>query len=415
MQDTSEPEIVYLDNAAATRCDPRVVEVIVGHHLHGYGNPGALTHASGRAAAQAVNDARVALRRLVASSLPDGDVDVVFTSGATEANNLLVTGLLATAPAARRRIVTSSVEHASIVEPLAAARDAGFDVVACPVDANGRVDLDALRELVDDTTLLVTIQLANNELGTIQPVDRIADIAHAAGAIVHCDSAQAVGKVPVDMGVLDIDAISLSGGKFHGPKGTGALVVRRAVASRLTPLQRGGGQEGGLRSGTTDVPGVAGLGEAARICVDGLAGEVHRIAHLRNQLEDLLAEALPGLRVNGGDATRVPGILSVVLPRASASLVLGLVDDVAASTGSACSAGGPSRVLRAIGHDDATAARTLRLSLGRFTTEDDVRRAARSLVEAVGRIERRAGTLPSRQQSSPWTPVTGAHSSPVGS
>lgn len=409
-------DVAYLDNAAATRCDPRVVEVLVEHHLNSYGNPAALGHEPGRSAAAAMHAARGSVRRLVASSLPEHDVEVVFTSGATESNNLLLTGLVAAPASPRRRIVTSTVEHASIVAPLDAARELGYDVVYCPVDGDGRVDLDALRSLVDDDTLLVTIQYANNELGTIQPIDRIADIAHAVGALVHCDAAQAVGKVPVDMGLLDVDALSLSGGKFHGPKGTGALVLRRALVERLTPQQLGGGQEHGLRSGTPNVPGIAGLDEAARIATECLEGELRRIAHLRNLLEDVLTEALPGLRVNASGARRVPGILSAVLPNANASLALGLVDDVAASTGSACSQGGPSRVLRAIGMDAATAARTLRLSLGRFSTEQEVLRAARSIVDAVRRIERRHARGPIlRQQSAPWTPSAGMHSSPSGS
>lgn len=388
-----DPEVVYLDNAASTRCDPRVVDVVVSHHLEHYANPSA-AHAAGRRSAAAVEHAREHVRALVASSLPAEDTIVVFTSGATEANNIALHGLSSWAPE-RRRIVTSAVEHPSVLAPLDALVNSGFEIVRCGVDACGRVDVDHLAELVDERTALVTVQFANNEVGTRQPVDRVAAIAHEAGAYVHCDAAQAVGKVSVDLGVLGIDSLSLSGGKFHGPKGTGALVVRRELRPLLMPLMRGGGQEGGIRSGTHDVPGIAGLGAAARIAVEDLDSDAQRIGRLRDLLKASLLEALPGLELNGCETCRVPGILSVALPVGNAGLVLQLAPNVAASTSSACCAGTPSHVLAAMGLDDGRRARTLRLSLGRFSTEQDVRTAVDSIAAAVARIQGTPGAEPS--------------------
>lgn len=388
---SNDADVIYLDNAAATRCDPRVVDVVVRHHGEVYGNPGASGHAHGRAAAASVATAREHVRCLAAASLPRDEAGAVFVSGATEGNNLVLDGLARLAPRGRRRVVTTAVEHASVLQPLRALRDRGFEVAECPVDGDGRVDLGAMRALVDERTAFVSVQLANNELGTIQPVDRIADIAHSAGAPIHCDAAQAIGKIPVDIGVLDLDAITCSGGKFYGPKGTGAVVARTELLESLPARTVGGGQEGGIRSGTHDVPGIAGLGEAARIATSELEVELRRIAYLRMQLEELLVQAMPGTRVTGTGARRVPGISSIVLPEdVSAPLVLALARDVAASTGSACSTGGPSHVLRALGHDEREAGRTMRLSLGRFTGEQDVLRAVSSITRAVALLRRRA-------------------------
>lgn len=388
----SDPtDVIYLDNAAATRCDPRVVEILVRHHTDVYGNPGASGHAHGRAAAHAVATAREQVRQLAAASLPRDEVGVVFVSGATEGNNLVLNGLAQVAPRDRRRIVTTTVEHASVLQPLRALRAHGFEIIECPVDADGRVDLDAMRALVDETTAFVSVQLANNELGTIQPVDRIADIAHNAGAIIHCDAAQAIGKIPVDIGVLDVDVVTFSGGKFYGPKGTGAIVARIDLLEQLPARTIGGGQEAGVRSGTHDVPGITGLGEAARIATTELEVELRRIAYMRMQMEELLIRTMPGTRITGTGARRVPGISSVVVPEdISAPLVLALARDIAASTGSACSTGGPSHVLRAIGLNDREAGRTMRLSLGRFTSEQDVMLAVSSITRAVAQLRRRA-------------------------
>jgi cysteine desulfurase len=264
-------------------------------------------------------------------------------------------------------------------------------VLECPVDADGRADVAALRSMVDERTAFVSVQLANNELGTIQPIDRIADIAHGAGALIHCDAAQAIGKVPVDIGVLDVDIVTFSGGKFYGPKGTGAIVGRAELLEQLPARTIGGGQEGGVRSGTHDVPGIVGLGEAARITNVELEVELRRIARLRTQLELQLRRALPGSRIAGVTAPRVPGICSLVLPDdLSGSLVLALARDIAASTGSACSSGGPSHVLRAIGMNDREAGRVMRLSLGRFTDAHHVLRAVSSITSAAAQLRRRA-------------------------
>ncbi len=286
----------YLDYNATTPCDPRVVEKMSPYFTEWYGNPANGLHIQGRRSARAVADAREQIAALLAAR----PGEVFFTAGATESNNLAILGLARAARrSTRRRIITTAVEHKAVLLPCKKLTDDGFDIVILPVDRNGKVDVEAARIAIDTDTLLVSIQAANNEIGTIQPVAEIAAMAHEKGAYVHCDAAQAVGKIPVNVDDLGVDLLSASAHKLYGPKGIGCLYVRggtRAIA--LEPLAYGGGQENGLRSGTTNVPGAVGFGEACAIAQAELVDEMAGLAALRDALETALLAEIDGLLVN---------------------------------------------------------------------------------------------------------------------
>ena len=270
MHTTTPDSAIYLDYNATTPCDPRVVEKMLPFFSEWYGNPATGLHLQGRRAARAVDEAREQVAALIGGQ----PGEVIFTGGATESNNLAILGLgRANRNTSRTRIVTSAVEHKAVLLPCQKLQEEGYELIVLPVDEQGRVLLDAAEAAIDDKTLLVSVQAANNEVGTLQPIARIAEIAHEHGAIVHCDAAQAVGKIPVDLTADDwqVDLLSISAHKLYGPKGVGALYVRNGLrAHSMEPLQYGGGQEHGLRSGTSNVPGIVGFGEACRICLTEL-------------------------------------------------------------------------------------------------------------------------------------------------
>lgn len=378
---------VYLDHHATTPCDPRVVDAMCVCYRETFGNPSSRAHAFGRAAEDLVEDAR----REVAAALGAKPAEIVFTSGATEANNLAVLG----AARARRsagdgdRVVISAVEHKAILEPARVLEDEGFEVEIVGVDGEGVVDPGAVAAAVDERTVLVSIMLANNEIGTIEPVAEIAAVAHAAGAWVHTDAVQAVGRIPVDVDDLDVDLLSLSGHKFYGPKGVGALYVRRSPRRvKIEPLVVGGGQERGLRSGTLNVPGIVGLARAVTIAVEEMETEVERVGGLRDRLQCGLAEAIDGLVVNGPPEGRITPNLSVCVPEIDGEALLLSLHDIAVSSASACKTGaaGTSHVLKAIGRDPDLARSTIRFGLGRWTTEEEIDYTVRRVTETVERL-----------------------------
>ena len=375
---------IYLDHNATTPCDPRVIEKMLPYFSQWYGNPANGLHRQGRMAAKAVDEAREQVAALIGAH----PQEIIFTSGATESNNLAILGLAHSAYGnQRRRIVTTAVEHKAILLPCEQLRTEGFEVISLPVDGNGRVSLPAAKEAIVDGTLLVSVQAANNEIGTIQPVREIAQLAHAHGALVHCDAAQAVGKIQVDVSTASwqVDLLSASAHKLYGPKGVGALYVHGGIrAVPLEPLQYGGGQERGLRSGTTNVPAIVGFGEACRIAAQEIAHEAPRIAGLRDQLESALAAAIPGLRINAYSAKRLPNTSSLVFPGVDADVLLLNLPDVMLGTGSACSSGAiePSHVLQAIGLSRQAAYATVRSSLGRFTNGQEIRKAGELIADA---------------------------------
>jgi cysteine desulfurase len=306
----------------------------------------------------------------------------VLTSGATESNNIAIKGAAryaASQGSERRRVVTVATEHKCVLESAADLQAEGFDPVFLPVGADGLVDPAALQAALAEPTVLVSVMAANNETGVLQDLPRLAAMAHAAGALFHTDAAQALGKVPFD--VAGIDLASLSAHKVYGPKGVGALYVRRRPRARLQPLFSGGGQERGLRSGTLPTPLVVGFGEACRIAGLEMATEATRIGSLRDRLLAGLQQRLPGLRVNGSMAHRLPGNLNVTLPHTDALDAMRAAPELCVSTGSACSSAevAPSYVLAAMGLSAAAAARSLRVGLGRFTSADDVDVAIQAL------------------------------------
>lgn len=374
---------IYLDHQASTPCDPAVVEAMLPFLVHESANPSSPSRAGGRAK-RALDNAR----ELVADALQCMPTELFFTSGATEANNLAILGCGST-PGTRSYLAVCPIEHKSVLEPSHSLAGRGFGVLVCPVRPDGQVDLGALLDLVDENVRLVSVQLANNEIGTIQPIREIAQLAHRAGALMHVDAAQAFGKIPIAVDDLEIDLLSISGHKCHGPKGVGALFVRGGAASGLIePVFGGGGQEGGFRPGTPNVPGIVGLGEAARICMERMELERRQISSLRDRLEHRIINAVKGVIRNGAIDRRLPGSTSLTFPLSDAEAIIANVPEIAFSSSSACNAGAvePSYVLRAIGLSANQAHRTVRLGLGRFTTAHEVDYAGEKIAEAVNQV-----------------------------
>ena len=374
---------VYLDNQATTQCDPRVVQAMLPFFTERFANPHSAEHAMGLDAEAAVEAARAQVAALLGADARE----VVFTSGATESNTLAIKGAARFANgqgSPRRQIVTVATEHKCVLEAVQDLADEGFEPVFLPVGSDGLVDPEALRTALEMPTLLVSVMAVNNETGVIQDISGLAAIARAAGALFHTDAAQAIGKIPLDVAAMGIDLLSLSGHKLYGPKGVGALYVRRRPRVRLSPLFSGGGQERGLRSGTLAAPLLVALGEACRIAGLEMAADTARIAALRDRLFSALRDAIPGIVVNGSADRRIAGNLNLTFPAASAVALMRAVPDLCVSTGSACSSAEiePSYVLRALGLDEARARRTLRIGIGRFTSAADIDFAANALAAA---------------------------------
>jgi cysteine desulfurase len=374
---------VYLDNQATTRCDPLVVQAMLPWFTEEYGNPHSVEHVMGQRAEAAVEAARTQVAGLIGADANE----VIFTSGATESNNIAIKGAARFAARmgdARRRIVTVATEHKCVLESVADLAEEGFEPVFLPVRPDGLLDPEVLREALAVPTLLVSVMAVNNETGVIQDISRHAAIAKQAGALFHSDMAQAVGKIPLDVTRCKVDLASISGHKLYGPKGVGALFVRRRPRVRLAPLFSGGGQERGLRSGTLPAPLIVGLGEACRLAGQEMAAEADRVAGLRGGLLDRLRRDVPGIRLNGSPQARIPGNLNVTVPGATAQALMEALPDLCVSTGSACSSAAvePSYVLRALGLSDDEASRTLRIGIGRFTSAADIDYAAAALAAA---------------------------------
>jgi cysteine desulfurase len=379
---------IYLDNQATTRCDPRVVQAMLPFFSEDYGNPHSAEHVMGQRSEAAVEQARMQVATLVGA----GVQEVVFTSGATEANNIAIKGAARFAASMgnpARRIVTVATEHKCVLESVNDLAAEGFEPVVLPVRPDGLVDPDALREALATPTLLVSVMAVNNETGVIQDIAGLAAIAKEAGALFHSDLAQAVGKIPLDVTGWKVDLASVSGHKLYGPKGVGVLFVRRRPRVRLSPLFSGGGQERGLRSGTLPTPLIVGLGEACRLAGEEMAAEAERIAGLRHGMLERLRRDIPDIRVNGSVQDRIAGNLNLTFPRATAADLMAAVPDLCVSTGSACSSAAvePSYVLRAIGLSDQEASRTLRIGIGRFTSAADIDYAAAALTAAHAACE----------------------------
>jgi cysteine desulfurase len=365
-----DPMRIYFDHNATTPVDPAVVEAISRVLADEFGNASSVHHFGQRAKAL-LDEARSAVAALVGAEASE----IVFTSGGTESDNFALRGVAdAVEPTGRRHLIASSIEHEAVLNTLKALARRGWRTTLLPVDASGIVQADALADALADDTAIVSVMHANNEIGTVQPIAALAQLAHARGALFHTDAVQSVGKVPVDVGALGVDLLSLSAHKFNGPKGAGALWIKRGA--RVTAILTGGKHERNRRAGTENVPAIAGLGVAARLAAGKLTAEAGRLAALRNRLEDAILSAVPGTTINGAREPRVPNTTNISFDAVEAeSLLIALdLEGVAVSTGSACSSGTlePSHVLRAMGLPSPRTQNSIRLSLGAGNTEAEV-------------------------------------------
>ena len=373
---TADP--IYLDHNATTPLLPAVVDAMLPWLRDHFGNPSS-GHVYGHRAKDAVEGARWQ----VAALLGCGMDEIVFTSGGTEANNLGIRGVVDASP--RRQVVTSVIEHPATTRPCAWLESQGVSVTRAAVDADGQVRVDDVESALSEQTALVTVMHSNNETGVLQPIAELARAAHAVGALCHTDAAQSLGKVPVRVADLDVDLLSVAGHKLYAPKGVGALYVRRGTP--VEPVLRGAGHERGLRPGTENVASLVALGAACAIAGADLEAVAMRLLALRDRLWDRLREVVPGLAINGA-GERLPNTLNVRFPGVSGTAVLAGAPEVAASTGSACHDGGeePSGVILAMGVSPAEALGSVRLTLGRSTTVEDVDRAAETLARSWARL-----------------------------
>jgi cysteine desulfurase len=382
---------IYLDNQSTTPLDPRVLEAMLPYFTEHFGNPHSESHVYGRNAAAAIEVARAEVAALIGAD----PREIVFTSGATEANNLALKGAAHFARAhpqpgrpVRDQIVTLATEHKCVLESAAALAREGFAVSYLPVEPNGLVSLDRLAAAIGERTLLVSIMAAHNEIGVIQPLAELGALCRSQGVLFHTDAAQAFGKIPLDVEAMKIDLMSISGQKIYGPKGVGALYIRRRPRVRLLPLIDGGGQERGLRSGTLPTPLCVGLGRAAALAAAEMGEEAARLRAMRDRLQANLMRRVDGLLVNGDAEHRLPGNVNLSFPGLTAPELIEACPGVAMSTGSACTSATvePSYVLRALGVSEALANASIRLGLGRFTTADEVDFATDAIAAAANRL-----------------------------
>jgi cysteine desulfurase len=386
---------LYLDNHATTRVDPRVLEAMLPYFSEAFGNPASTSHSFGWEAKEAVDQARTS----IAAGIGGKDREIVFTSGATESNNLAIRGVCERQNRRGNHLITVRTEHRAVLDPIERLGRRGFDVTILDVESNGSeragvVDLGRLEQALRDDTLLVSVMLANNEIGVRQPLAEISAICKQRGAIVHCDATQAVGRVAVDVHELGIDLMSFTAHKIYGPKGTGALWIRRSTPQvRLEPQIAGGGHEGGFRSGTLNVPGIVGFAKAIELCLAEMPTEQPRLAALRDRLFADLGSALDGVSLNGpalNPALRLAGNLNVSFAYVDGEALLMNLKNIAVSSGSACTSANPepSHVLRALGLPDDAVRSSLRFGLGRFNTVADIDRAVPLVAEVVQRLRK---------------------------
>ncbi len=377
---------IYLDNHATTPCDPQVMEAMLPFFTKFFGNPSSRHHVFGAQAGEAIEVAREQVASLIGAT----PKEIIFTGCATESNNLAIRGLIEALGKSQRHVITAATEHHAVLETGKHLERLGHRVTVLPVDRYGLIDLQKLRDAFTPETVLVSIMMANNEIGTIAPIAEIAAIAHEHGALLHSDMAQAAGKIPIDIKKIGIDLASIAGHKIYAPKGVGALYVRSgAPAIRLSPQMLGGGQERQMRSGTYNVAGIAGLGKAAQLCNELMRTESERIESLRNLLFTSIKEASPDVVLNGHPAQRLPGNLNISLPGIDSEKILNAFrKEIAISSGAACTSASsePSHVLRAIGLQKELIHCSLRFGVGRFNTEDEIIYTAKRLNEEQRRI-----------------------------
>jgi cysteine desulfurase len=376
---------IYLDNNATTRTDPRVVDAIIPYFSNAYGNAASKSHPFGWVAEEAVDKARAQVASLIGAD----PREIVFTSGATESNNLAIKGIAEMYAEKGDHIITVVTEHKAVLDTCKHLEASGKSVTYLEVDASGLIDLDALKAAITDKTVLISVMAANNEIGVLQPIREIGAICKERGIIFHTDATQAVGKIPFNVEELGIDLASFTAHKMYGPKGIGALYVRRrAPRVRLSAQIDGGGHERGFRSGTLNVTGIVGFGEAAALCEAEMAADAARLQALRDAMEARLLAEIPECQVNGNRESRLPGLLNISFGFVEGeSLLMGLCD-VALSSGSACTSASlePSYVLKALGVGDELAHSSLRFGLGRFTNPEEVEWVTEKVISEVARL-----------------------------
>ena len=373
-----------MDYHSTTPVDPRVLEAMLPYFTTSFGNAASRNHSFGWVAEKAVDDAREQIGKLIGAS----GKELVFTSGATESNNLALKGAAHFYKDRGNHIITTQIEHKSVLDTCKRLELEGFEVTYLPVEADGQVRPEAVRAAMTDRTILVSVMLANNEIGTIQPLKEIGQIVKERGALLHSDAVQGIGKIPFDVSDVQADLVSLTAHKIYGPKGVGALYVRRKPRVRLEAQIDGGGHERGLRSGTLNVPGIVGFGKACEVAMQDMAVESARIAQLRDRLESRLMQVLPHVFRNGSVAHRLPGNANLSFAYVEGEGLLMALKDVAVSSGSACTSASlePSYVLRALGIGEELAHTSIRYGLGRFTTEEEVDFVVKLTADKVQRL-----------------------------
>ena len=376
---------IYMDYHATTPMDPRVFEAMKPYFMETFGNAASRNHSFGWQAEEAVEKSRKQIADLIGATTKE----IVFTSGATESNNLALKGVAEMYAEKGNHIITAATEHKAVLDTCKRLEKSGVRVTYLPVQSNGLIDLEMLQEAITDKTILVSIMYANNEIGVIQPMAEIGKIAKAKGVLVHSDATQAVGKIPVNVIKDNIDLASLSGHKIYGPKGVGALYVRRKNPRvQITAQMDGGGHERGMRSGTLNVPGIVGLGEACAICQAEMPEESKRLAFLRDKLRAKLESELDEVYINGTMEHRLPNNLNISFAYVEGESLLMGINDVAVSSGSACTSATlePSYVLKALGAGDDLAHSSIRFGLGRFNTEEEVDYVAAKVIDVVKKL-----------------------------
>jgi cysteine desulfurase len=374
-----------MDNHATTPLDPRVLEAMMPYLTTVFGNAASRNHSFGWEAEAAVEKAREQVAKLIGATAKE----IIFTSGATESNNLAIKGIAEMYRERGNHIITQVTEHKATLDTCKRLEKYGYRVTYLPVKADGLIDLEDLKRAMDDKTILVTIMIANNEIGVVQPVAEIGKLCHERGVIFHTDGVQAAGKIPVDVNAMNIDALSLSAHKIYGPKGVGALYVRRRNPRvQISEQINGGGHERGMRSGTLNVPGIVGLGKACEIAREEMASEARRLSALRDKLKVKLENSLDYIHVNGSMENRLPGNLNVSFVYVEGESLLMGINDVAVSSGSACTSATlePSYVLKALGLGDDVAHSSIRFGLGRFNSEAEVEYVSDKVIDVVQKL-----------------------------
>jgi cysteine desulfurase len=376
---------IYLDNNATTRTDPRVVEAMLPFFTEFYGNPASRNHAFGWKAEDAVENARDQIAKILGA----GGREIVFTSGSTEGNNLAIKGVAEMYRSKGNHIITSNIEHKAVLDPCTRLERAGFRVTYLPVDKAGMIHPDQVREAIDDKTILVSLMYGNNEIGTVYPMAEIGKLCKEKGVLFHTDATQAVGRLPIDVEKMGIDLLSLSGHKIYGPKGVGALYVRRKNPRvRLEAQIDGGGQERGMRSGTLATPNVVGLGTACEIAQREFATAVPKMIELRDRLHRGIVQELVDVTLNGHEKHRLPSTVNLSFAYVEGEALMMGMKDVAVSSGSACTSASlePSYVLKALGVGDELAHSSLRFGVGRFTTAEEIDYTISQTIKAVNHL-----------------------------